>query len=285
MRLFLGRGPYTSSSSPRVPDKDTVLTISSPLTLTRGPGRGFPSSDPSPTPEGWPCRRPRRRRACLRPPRRCSCCCGVSISAVGSPSAPPPTRASSSTSVQVHPVLMLIGFIILGSEAIMSYKIWPWSHDTNKMVHMLLHAVALFLGSVGIYAAFKFHNESGIDNLYSLHSWVGLGTICLYGIQWLFGVATFFFPGASPTVRRRMLPWHTRAGLVVYILALLASELGFLEKLTFLQAAGLGRYSSEALLVNFTALVILLLGASVVLYVTAPMHNEHAHGYSAVHKP
>lgn len=48
---------------------------------------------------------------------------------------------------------------------------------------MLLHAVALFLGSVGIYAAFKFHNESGIDNLYSLHSWVGLGTICLYGIQ------------------------------------------------------------------------------------------------------
>lgn len=65
----------------------------------------------------------------------------------------------------------------------MSYKIWPWSHDTNKMVHMLLHAVALFLGSVGIYAAFKFHNESGIDNLYSLHSWVGLGTICLYSIQ------------------------------------------------------------------------------------------------------
>jgi len=65
----------------------------------------------------------------------------------------------------------------------MSYKILPWSHDTNKMAHMVLHAVALFLGSVGIYAAFKFHNESGIANLYSLHSWVGLGTICLYGIQ------------------------------------------------------------------------------------------------------
>ncbi|RLN19413.1 hypothetical protein C2845_PM02G10100 [Panicum miliaceum] len=185
----------------------------------------------------------------------------------------------------VHPVLMLVGFIILGSEAIMSYKILPWSHDTNKMVHMVLHAVALFLGSVGIYAAFKFHNESGIANLYSLHSWVGLGTICLYGIQWLLGVTTFFFPGASPTVRRRMLPWHVRSGLVVYILALLAAELGFLEKLTFLQAAGLGRYSAEALLVNFTALLVVLLGASVVLYVTAPMHNEHTHGYSAVHKP
>uniref|UniRef100_J3N3W9 Cytochrome b561 domain-containing protein n=1 Tax=Oryza brachyantha TaxID=4533 RepID=J3N3W9_ORYBR len=110
----------------------------------------------------------------------------------------------------VHPVLMLIGFIILGSE-------------------------------VGIYAAFKFHNESGIANLYSLHSWVGLGTICLYGVQWVFGFITFFFPGASPTLRRATLPWHVRSGLLVYILALLAAELGFLEKLTFLQAGGLGR--------------------------------------------
>ncbi|GJN19817.1 hypothetical protein PR202_gb07127 [Eleusine coracana subsp. coracana] len=144
---------------------------------------------------------------------------------------------------------------------------------------------ALFLGLIGIYAAFKFHNESGIDNLYSLHSWVGLGTICLYGIQWLFGLLTFLFLGGAPTVRRRMLPWHVRSGLLVYVLAILAAELGFLEKLTFLQAGGLGRYSTEALLVNFIALLVVVLGSSVVIYVTAPMHNEHTHGYSAVHKP
>lgn len=69
------------------------------------------------------------------------------------------------------------------STAIMSYKTLPLSHEVNKVIHLTLHAIALVLGAVGIYAAFKFHNESGIDNLYSLHSWVGLGTICLYGIQ------------------------------------------------------------------------------------------------------
>ncbi|KQJ97360.1 probable ascorbate-specific transmembrane electron transporter 1 [Brachypodium distachyon] len=188
----------------------------------------------------------------------------------------------------VHPVLMLIGLIILGSEAIMSYKTLPWNRGTNKIVHLVLHAVALFLGSFGVYAAFKFHNESGIDNLYSLHSWVGLGAILLYGLQWVSGFATFFFPGASPTLRRAVLPYHARAGLVAYVLALLAAELGFLEKITFLQAgaAGVGRYSSEALMVNFTAIVVSLLGASVVLYVTAPgQQNEHILGYSAVHKP
>ncbi|KAG8084208.1 hypothetical protein GUJ93_ZPchr0010g10833 [Zizania palustris] len=147
-----------------------------------------------------------------------------------------------------------------------------------------LSSLQIICSLVGIYAAFKFHNESGIANLYSLHSWVGLGTICLYGIQWVFGFVTFFFPGAAPTLRRSTLPWHVRSGLFVYLLALLAAELGFLEKLTFLQAAGLGKYSSEALLVNFTALVVVLMGSTVVLYVTAPMHSEHMHGYSAMRK-
>lgn len=67
--------------------------------------------------------------------------------------------------------------------AIMSYKALPWSHEVNKLVHLVLHAIALVLGAFGIYCAFKFHNESGIVNLYSLHSWLGLGTICLYGVQ------------------------------------------------------------------------------------------------------
>ena len=51
------------------------------------------------------------------------------------------------------------------------------------MVHLGLHGAALALGIIGIYTAFKYHNESGIANLYSLHSWLGIGVIVLYGIQ------------------------------------------------------------------------------------------------------
>ncbi|XP_072957772.1 probable ascorbate-specific transmembrane electron transporter 1 [Typha angustifolia] len=182
----------------------------------------------------------------------------------------------------VHPVLMLIGFIILGSEAIMSYKTLPWSHDVNKLVHLVLHAIALILGAVGIYCAFKFHNESGIANLYSLHSWLGIGTICLYGIQWIFGFVTFFFPGAAQTIRRDALPWHVLFGLFVYILALATAELGLLEKLTFLENSGLDKYGSEAFLVNFTALVVVLFGASVVISAIAPAHIEDHPDYTAI---
>ncbi|CAA0836592.1 Transmembrane ascorbate ferrireductase 1 [Striga hermonthica] len=83
----------------------------------------------------------------------------------------------------LHPVLMLIGFIIIGGQAIMSYKSLPLKKPEKKLVHLVLHAIALILGIIGIYTAFKFHNESNIANLYSLHSWLGIGVIVLYGIQ------------------------------------------------------------------------------------------------------
>lgn len=67
--------------------------------------------------------------------------------------------------------------------AIISYKSLPLRKDVKKVIHLVLHAIALILGIVGICAAFKYHNESGIANLYSLHSWLGIGIIVLYGIQ------------------------------------------------------------------------------------------------------
>lgn len=68
----------------------------------------------------------------------------------------------------------------------MSYKSLPLNKPEKKLIHLILHAIALILGIIGIYTAFKYHNESNIANLYSLHSWLGLGVIILYGIQVMF---------------------------------------------------------------------------------------------------
>lgn len=74
--------------------------------------------------------------------------------------------------------------------AIMSYKALPFAKNVKKVIHLVLHGLALLFGIFGIYAAFKFHNESGFPNLYSFHSWVGLGTICFYGLQVCYLLAT-----------------------------------------------------------------------------------------------
>ncbi|KAK7270498.1 hypothetical protein RIF29_23687 [Crotalaria pallida] len=164
----------------------------------------------------------------------------------------------------IHPVLIVIGLIVHGGEAIISYKALPLKKEVKKLIHLVFHAIALGAGIVGIYAAFKYHNESGIANLYSLHSWLGIGVIVLYAIQWIYGFVIFFYPGGSPAIRRESLPWHALFGLFVFVLAIGTASLGFLEKLTFLENSGLAKYGSEALLVNFTAITTILFGVFVV---------------------
>lgn len=182
----------------------------------------------------------------------------------------------------IHPVLMLIGLVFIGGEAIISYKTLPLNKETKKVIHMVLHAIALVLGIIGICAAFKYHNESSIVNLYSLHSWLGICIIVLYGIQWIYGFIIFFYPGGTSTIRSDSLPWHVLFGLFVYLLAVGNAALGFLEKLTFLENSGLAKYSSEALLVNFTAVVTILFGTFVIFTVLSQPIVEDDHGYSPI---
>ncbi|CAN4085923.1 unnamed protein product [Withania somnifera] len=170
----------------------------------------------------------------------------------------------------IHPVLMLIGFIILGGEAIMSYKSFPLEKQVKKVIHLVLHAIALILGIVGVYTAFKNHNESSIPNMYSLHSW------------WIYGFVVFFYPGGSSEIRRDSLPWHVLFGMFVYVMAVGNACLGFLEKITFVETNGLAKYGSEAFLVNFTALSTVVYGVFVFLTILSQAPTADDHIYSAI---
>eukprot|EP01018_Ginkgo_biloba_P007837 Gb_30840 [translate_table: standard] len=171
----------------------------------------------------------------------------------------------------VHPVLMLIGFILLSGEAMLVYKTVPGSKSYKKAVHLLLQALALILGLIGIWAAYKFHIDKGIDNFYSLHSWLGIACILLFGIQWVVAFVTFWYPGGGRITRATLLPWHVFLGLYIYGLAVATAETGILEKLTFLQASKtIARYSVEALVVNCLGLVLALLSGCVILSTLSP---------------
>jgi cytochrome b-561 len=65
----------------------------------------------------------------------------------------------------------------------MAYKMVPGSHNVQKFVHMLQNLVAICLGIIGICAVFKFHDMLKIEDMYSLHSWIGISTICLFCFQ------------------------------------------------------------------------------------------------------
>ncbi|KAJ8760990.1 hypothetical protein K2173_022028 [Erythroxylum novogranatense] len=163
----------------------------------------------------------------------------------------------------VHPFLMFCGFIFFAGEAMMAYKTVLSTRIIQKSVHMILHLIAICLGIVGICAVFKFHDMVNSEDVYSLHSWIGLTTFCLYGLQWLFGLLTFMNPQTSQPTRATMLPWHICGGRALMYMAVCAALTGLMEKFTFQNLHG----HNESRLINFIGLSILLFGISVDLSV------------------
>ncbi|KAE8022125.1 hypothetical protein FH972_007955 [Carpinus fangiana] len=171
----------------------------------------------------------------------------------------------------VHPVLMVIGLLLLNGEAMLAYKTIPGTKNFRKLVHLTLQFLAFCLSIIGVWAAIKFHNDKGIDNFYSLHSWLGLTCLLLFCIQWAAGFATYWYPGGSRNSRATLLPWHVFFGVYIYALAIATAATGILEKATFLQTSKvISRYSTEALLVNSLGILIVVLGGFVTLATVTP---------------
>ncbi|XP_024961189.1 probable ascorbate-specific transmembrane electron transporter 1 [Cynara cardunculus var. scolymus] len=166
----------------------------------------------------------------------------------------------------LHPLLMILGFVIFSGEAIIVYKTIPAKRQTQKATHLILHFIALVAGILGVYAVFKFHHELYMPDMYTLHSWIGLSTICLFGLQWLLAFFSFVYPGAESARRSRMVPWHVFFGVVIFFMTIVTAETGLTQKFFSLEL----QRSQEALIINFTGLLILLLGISVGLIIILP---------------
>mmetsp|Transcript_19603 Transcript_19603/g.27364 ORF Transcript_19603/g.27364 Transcript_19603/m.27364 type:complete len:277 (-) Transcript_19603:391-1221(-) len=132
-----------------------------------------------------------------------------------------------------HPVFMTAGFGFCTTQALLAWAM-PFPRVLNKSMHAIWHTGAWAFSAVGLYAVFKFHNDMGIANLYSAHSWFGLATIGLYGLQYILGL-TFIMPlsivGAE--ARELVLVFHKFFGLGAFLMALATMAMGILEKMTF----------------------------------------------------
>ncbi|KAL1317846.1 hypothetical protein HN51_070048 [Arachis hypogaea] len=176
----------------------------------------------------------------------------------------------------LHPLLMVIGFIILSGEAILVHRWLPGSMRLKKSVHLGLQSVALASGVFGIWT--KFQGKDGIvANFYSLHSWMGLICISLFGTQWLLGFLNFWHRREAKIARIKILPWHVFLGLYTYALAVATAETGLLEKLTLIQTKrnNVSKHSAESILVNSLGLFLAMLSGFVILAVVSPKYGYH----------
>ncbi|XP_058088349.1 probable transmembrane ascorbate ferrireductase 4 [Magnolia sinica] len=174
----------------------------------------------------------------------------------------------------LHPLLMVIGFILVSGEAILVHRWLPGSRSMKKSVHLCLQGMALAFGIFGVWT--KFHGKKGIvGNFYSLHSWMGLICVSLFGAQWMMGFLSFWHRVEVRSTRVTVLPWHVFLGLYTYGLAVVTAETGLLEKLTFLQTKrNVLKHSPESMVVNSLGLSLAFLGGIVILAAISPKYQN-----------
>ncbi|XP_054643586.1 plasma membrane ascorbate-dependent reductase CYBRD1 [Dunckerocampus dactyliophorus] len=171
-----------------------------------------------------------------------------------------------------HPVLIVCGFIVLQGLAIIVYRLpWSWQYSklTMKFIHAGLNLVAFIFAVVSMVAVFDYHNAAKIPNMYSLHSWLGLTAVILYGVQLVLGFGMYLIPVTPVSWRAAFMPVHVYSGLLLFASIIAVALMGITEKLIF--ALTNPKYKDsppEAIFVNVLGFLLVVFGALILWIAT-----------------
>jgi len=130
-----------------------------------------------------------------------------------------------------HPLLMTVAFGTLFSQAVLHFRLLPYSHDVNKVFHMGTNTVAIILSSIALGVAVKCKSIlPPYYSFYSLHSWLGIAAFSAFCAQYAAGFLSFFFPKFSESTRRAFLPYHKYFGICLYFLTMFALVSGITNR-------------------------------------------------------
>ena len=125
-----------------------------------------------------------------------------------------------------HAVLMVTGMCFSFTHALLSYRILPFSHEVNKIIHFIWHCTTVFCIGFGLHAIVKFHDLNQLSDLASLHSWLGICTLILFTQNYIFGVISFLLPNVSVEWKRKYFPSHKFLGMMTMLAAIITMETG-----------------------------------------------------------
>lgn len=173
----------------------------------------------------------------------------------------------------LHPVLMIAGFITFSGFSMLLYRIGRCCRRIYvKLFHTIFHALAVPCVVVAFIAVLDSHNLAfpPIRNFYSLHSWLGFVTMGLFGLQFIAGFFSFLIllccENATAGFRASLVPIHATFGILTFMLAVATSLTGLTEKVIFTQGTNYAFLPDEAIIINALGMT-LAAGAIVMAYV------------------
>ncbi|CAG4911017.1 unnamed protein product [Colias eurytheme] len=172
----------------------------------------------------------------------------------------------------LHPTLSIAGFITFCGFSVLLFRICRcFRRIYVKLLHAIFHALAFPCIVISFLAVLDFHNKKGINNFYSLHSWIGFVAMGLFGLQYAVGFFSFLLllicSKGTASFRASLVPVHAAFGVLTFVLGVCACLTGLTEKALF--TLGAERYSGlpdEAVVINVIGVTIVAITA-VLMYI------------------
>merc|ERR1712241_1069988 len=149
----------------------------------------------------------------------------------------------------LHPVLMIVGFVYCMGRAMLMYRSCRCCRRiANKLLHTVFHLLAMPCIALAFVATYDSHTlrtvpcktgqcDDPIPNFYSLHSWMGLATMGLFALQFIVGFFSFLLllccESATASFRANLVPIHSTFGITTFVMAIATACAGLTEKALF----------------------------------------------------
>jgi len=133
-----------------------------------------------------------------------------------------------------HPILLTLAIVLSGLGGTL-YRVLTISRAVTKSIHWVLMLLSIVCGGIGLWAVLDSHNLASppIPNFFSLHSWLGLMTLCVLGLQFVMGTTMFILPCCSSSKKAAYLPLHKYFGIATLVGATAAAVIGLTEEALF----------------------------------------------------
>ncbi|XP_041977039.1 plasma membrane ascorbate-dependent reductase CYBRD1-like isoform X6 [Aricia agestis] len=183
----------------------------------------------------------------------------------------------------LHPTLMVAGFITFSGFSVLLYRICRcFRRIYVKLLHAIFHALAFPCIVIGFLAVLDFHNKKGINNFYSLHSWIGFVAMGLFGLQYAVGFFSFLLllicNKGTAGFRASLVPVHAAFGILTFVLGVCACLTGLTEKALFtLGNSTIGEFQTENRVDRYSGLpdegvIINAIGVTIIAILAVTMY-------------
>lgn len=178
------------------------------------------------------------------------------------------------TTINWHPLLMIVGFTFMYSQALLFYQTgrnlpqWCETFIPNSDIFwftLIIKVICFIMVVMGLQVAFDYanHETPFKSHVYSLHSWLGIGSVILLCLDILVDFKWFFIDKISDLFRDVLVMISWMLGIMTFLMSVNTSIIGFLEDALRMYPENYCKLPPGAILLNIIGLFIAVFSAIV----------------------